>query len=197
MPKKRGRGRPKKTDTPNISSGPAPEDEDAPKRKPGSPKKDPPSAHNGGTVAKSQQAEDGSVVKKRRGRPPKNPASGAVGEEDVPVRMQAINSLNSPSKSPGRPRGRPKRNDKDVAKAEEGQSSMEKLQVVFSDSESEESELLGGSGGAQPPSILSALTEQKAVPLGGGASGVTLPPTRKEPPLIDKFDESFDEDSDN
>lgn len=201
VPKKKGPGRPRKSDaakTPQASAG----DEDMPKRKPGRPKKNPSSALNGAAAEKPPQLADRTVAKKKRGRPPKNPVivtetEERAGGEDLPVRMQASNS---PSKSPARPRGRPK-NVEVVPEAEEQGVSgggMEKLQVSFSDSESEESELLGGPCGAQPPSILSALTEQQsAPPLGGGAGGVALPPTRKEPPLIDKFDESFDEDSDN
>ena len=175
---KRTAGRPKKPAA--TAQAPTNEDSaggaDSPKKKAGRPKKNPSSAQNG-SIPKDTASAAGA---KKRGRPKGAQAEG--------------NGQASPAKS-GRTRGRPKKTAQAVPETGEGEKT-DKIQVSFSDSESEESEALGK--GVQQGSILSALSaEQQQAAVGTGTGNVQHHPTAREPALINKFDESFDEDSDN
>lgn len=142
----------------------------APKKKAGRPKKD---------TASSTTAQNGttdSTGVKKRGRPPKNPSGNAT-------------------KPSGRPRGRPKKAVQDAPEGTDGEPESAKLQVSFTDSESEESEAPGK--GVKQSGIFPAFSEPRASAAAGASSGVPLHPTAREPGLLNKFDESFDEDSDN
>ena len=202
IPKKK-RGRPKKepflgpngAGKPQTSPALAIVNEDLPKKKPGRPKKEPPTALNGtettmDTTAQApvdddepkrkpgrpmqQQALGGNVPKKGRGRPPKNPV--AVVQEMEEGKMVGMTQTVKPDvmigKLVSRPRGRPKKTTNEVELVQRA-GFVEKLQVSFSESESEES-----------------------TSLGGPVAGVPVAAACKEP-LINTFNESFDEDSDN
>ncbi len=67
--------------------------------------------------------------------------------------------------------------------------------MSFSDSESEESEALGK--GVKQSGAFPAFSEPQASEAAGASSGVPLHPAAREPGFLNKFDESFDEDSDN
>ena len=126
----------------------------------------------------SAQNSGSDGVVKRRGRPPKNPS--ANGSRQV----------SQPKVPSGRPRGRPRKVLAPPVAAEKEAT----MQVSFSDSESEESEALGK--GMQQSGLMSSLSEKQAA-TGAAGSSVPIQPTAREPALLNKFEESFDEDSDN
>jgi len=134
-----------------------------------SPKKKP------GTPKKVTTQNGGASGAKRRGRPPKNPSANGRAQPRVPS---------------GRPRGRPRKVPTLPAATEKAANE----QVSFSDSESEESEALLKR--MQQSVLLSTLLEQQAA-TGAAGSSAPLHPAARELALLNKFVESFDEDSDN
>lgn len=125
--------------------------------------------------------EDGMPAKKKRGRPRKNipplPPSPTKSNE-----IDDTANTDSPAKPPAkRPRGRPKKKIAAEHKSEDPEV-MGKLQVSFSESESE---------GSDPLNVQRSAIE---------ALDRVAPPTPPTQPLFlgeNKFEESFDEDSDN
>lgn len=170
---------------------PAPMDAPIVKRRPGRPRKVFPPGEGSKRVSiqKTDMREEGTPVKRKRGRPrkyyPGLPPSPSKSNE-IDARSDA-SITDSPTKPAAkRPRGRP---PKKAAghKSEEDPEVMGKLQVSFSESESECSDPLH-----VQRSTIDALTDRVAPP---------IPP--QQPPndslllLDNKFEESFDEDSDN
>lgn len=169
---------------------PAPVDAPVVKRRPGRPRKVYPPGEELKRVSiqKTDAGEGSTPVKRKRGRPrkyyPGLPPSPSKSETDGRSDASITDSPTKPAAK--RPRGRP---PKKAAKhkREEDQEVMGKLQVSFSESESECSDPLNVQRFA-----IDALTDRVAPP---------IPPQQ---PLNDslllldnKFEESFDEDSDN
>ena len=157
VPKKRGPGRPRKTDTL--------EDEDMPKKKRGRPKKDPSSTSP--TALAPVQDEDtpkrkrgrpkkdlsastaqAPAKKRGRGRPPKNPLAAYNTETDEEMVEELLVPMQSSSSHNKFPRLHHDSPMKIVRSEEElelgGKGVMNKFQVLYSDSESEGTEPEGG-----------------------------------------------------
>lgn len=156
-------------------------------------------------------------VKRKPGRPRKNPLpipttstppltvpEADAATEDVPVRVQ---TCDSPNKPPPRSRGRPRKEKPQpqvvmvsASEEEADPDIMGKLQVSFSESESDCSDPM-----EVDRSAIAALTNRVAPPVMAVSSSsssmtplVTSSPRGGSPlHLGNKFEESFDEDSDN
>ena len=164
------------------------------KRRPGRPKKVYPPGEEPKQASTSQKTgEDGTPVKRKRGRPRKNPGIPPGIPPGLPPSPTKSNEMDarsdasvtdSPAKPPAkRPRGRPPKKMAAEHKSEDPEV-MGKLQVSFSESESE---------GSDPLNVQRSAIE---------ALDRLAPPTPPTQPtgslfLENKFEESFDEDSDN
>lgn len=168
MQKKRKRGRPRKEDKvpSSISSPPI-------KRRPGRPRKPP------------AQASEGESTEQRK--PPLGLPPSPTKSNEIDIRSDASLTDSPVKPAPKRPRGRPPKHKSEDTTTEAGV--MGKLQVSFSESESECSDPMD-----VHRSAIEALTDIVAPPISKPQhQAQTITSTL----LIDKFEESFDEDSDN